>query len=203
MDGPALLRLGHRPDHDPPTPMITMLIFLITMDRSCDHDAPIWLITLGRHAQIGHSGVAEVPIWWPSRTRTLDPLIKESRRFVQHIHVVRHNSATHRPELPIERDSFARRRSQPQSSALVQQARARLGTGLSLATRPTFRVAARPSSTTIRYQPFFSGIRRPARPQSRSRHFAASAKDCESPLPKTAPRRTRHPRSFIPDLEQR
>ena len=33
-DGPASLRCGHRPDHDPPIPVITMPIFLITMDRS-------------------------------------------------------------------------------------------------------------------------------------------------------------------------
>jgi hypothetical protein len=34
-DGPASLRSGHRPDHDPPIPVITMPIFLITIDRSC------------------------------------------------------------------------------------------------------------------------------------------------------------------------
>jgi hypothetical protein len=33
-DRPASLRLGRRPDHDPPIPVITMPIFLITIDRS-------------------------------------------------------------------------------------------------------------------------------------------------------------------------
>ncbi len=33
-DGPASLRFGHRPDHDAPIPVITMPIFLITIDRS-------------------------------------------------------------------------------------------------------------------------------------------------------------------------
>src|SRR5712691_4767083 len=33
-DGPASLRFGQRPDHDPPIPVITMPIFLITIDRS-------------------------------------------------------------------------------------------------------------------------------------------------------------------------
>jgi len=33
-DGPASLRFGHRPDHDLPIPVITMPIFLITIDRS-------------------------------------------------------------------------------------------------------------------------------------------------------------------------
>ena len=33
-DGPASLGFGHRPDHDPPIPVITMPIFLITIDRS-------------------------------------------------------------------------------------------------------------------------------------------------------------------------
>jgi hypothetical protein len=34
IDGPASLPLGHRPDHDAPIPVITMPIFLITIDRS-------------------------------------------------------------------------------------------------------------------------------------------------------------------------
>ena len=34
-DGPTSLRFGQRPDHDPPIPVITMPIFLITIDRSC------------------------------------------------------------------------------------------------------------------------------------------------------------------------
>jgi len=33
-DGPASLRFGQRPDHDPPIPVITRPIFLITIDRS-------------------------------------------------------------------------------------------------------------------------------------------------------------------------
>jgi hypothetical protein len=33
-DGPASLGFGHRPDHDAPIPVITMPIFLITIDRS-------------------------------------------------------------------------------------------------------------------------------------------------------------------------